>query len=235
MILLKKNGFRIRDKEKDKYMAEDKNLFILNHPVIQHSLSLLRSIDCPDEEFRRLIKRIATLMGYEVFKALDTAPITVQTPLESMQGLALKKPYPVIVPILRAGLGIAEGLSEALPEAATGHIGVYRDEETFQPHAYLCRLPDLKERKVFLVDPMLATGGSAVYALDTLVRKGARKEDITLVCLVAAPEGVKAIRQKYPNIPLYCAALDRCLNERAFICPGLGDAGDRLFGTGTAG
>lgn len=207
------------------------NLTIVDHPLVQHKLSIMRQKDTPDHVFRQLLDEIAQLMA---FKLLDDWPLTtrtVETPIEALEAPTLKEPYPVIVPILRAGLGMSAGLHKMIPEASVGHIGVYRDEQTHKPVEYLVRLPEAEGRAVILVDPMLATGGSAIFALDAITKKGVPADKIRFLTLLAAPEGVKAVMQAYPDVLLYTASLDKCLNENAFIVPGLGDAGDRVFGT----
>lgn len=209
-----------------------KNLYILNHPIIQDRLSLIRQKDTSFSDFRRILKDMAVLMTYEVTKDLPLTTKTIQTPMVEMEAPVLAEPEPVIIPILRAGLGLSDGAKEVLTSAILGHIGVYRDEETHRPVEYLVRLPkEIKERNVLLVDPMLATGYSAKYALDVLIREGVKPAQIKFMVLVAAPEGVKILEEAYPDIPIYSAALDNHLNENAFIIPGLGDAGDRICGT----
>lgn len=208
-----------------------RNLYIVDHPLVLHKLSLMRDEACPKVLFRTLLREIAMLMGYEVTAHLPIEMKPVTTPLETMDAPFVKGKKPVIVPILRAGLGLSDGLEIVMPNARVGHIGLYRDEETKKPVEYLVKLPDLASRSVILVDPMLATGHSAEYALDLLVKHGAERNKIHFMVLVAAPEGVKVIEEAYPDIPVYTATLDRELNEKAYILPGLGDAGDRIFGT----
>lgn len=207
------------------------NLFVADHPLILHKLSLMRDVSCNKAQFKLLLKEIALLMGYELTRPLPMTTRPIQTPLCAMEAPVLAGKKPVIVPVLRAGLGMAEGLEELMPAARIGHIGLYRDEKTHEPVEYLVRLPSTDGRIFILVDPMLATGNSARHAIDVLVREGAKPEDIRFMALVAAPEGVKVIQESYPMIKIYVAALDNHLNEKAYIVPGLGDAGDRLFGT----
>lgn len=207
------------------------NLTIVDHLLVQHKLSHMRQKDTPDHVFRQLLDEIAQLMAFKVTENLPMTTRTIETPIESMEAPVLKEPYPVIVPILRAGLGMSNGLHKMLPEASVGHIGVYRDEQTHKPVEYLVRLPDPKGRDFILVDPMLATGGSAIFALDAITKKGVSTSQIRFMALVAAPEGVKELTDAYPDVPIFVASLDKYLNEKAFIVPGLGDAGDRIFGT----
>jgi len=211
--------------------SEFPNLHIINHPLIQHKLTQMRKTVTPKHEFRQLLREIALLMGYEITRDLPLVKETIDTPLTSMEAPAIAGPKPAIVPILRAGLGMADGLLELIPEADEGHIGMYRDPLTKKPVEYLVKLPNTKERVFFLVDPMLATGNSAVAAVDILIKYGANPAKIKFMALVAAPEGVRVFNEKYAHIPIYTAALDEKLNEKAYILPGLGDAGDRLFGT----
>jgi uracil phosphoribosyltransferase len=182
-------------------------------------------------DFKRYLKEISFLMGYELTRHLPLTTRPVQTPVEQMTAPVLKDELPVIVPILRAGLGMSDGLQELMPESSVGHIGVYRDEATHRPHEYLVRLPEPRGRAFIVTDPMLATGYSAVHAFGVMIARGIESSRISFMCLLSAPEGVRVIEQAYPDIPVYTAALDRQLNDQAYICPGLGDAGDRLFGT----
>jgi uracil phosphoribosyltransferase len=207
------------------------NLYIINHPLIQHKLTQMRKVNTPKHAFRQLLREIALLMGYEITRDLPLTKETITTPLTSMEAPVIAGPNPAIIPILRAGLGMADGLLELIPEADEGHIGMYRDPITKKPVEYLVKLPSANGRIFFLVDPMLATGNSAVAAVDTLIEHGAKATNIKFMALVAAPEGVRVFNQKYSHIPIYTAALDEKLNEKAYIIPGLGDAGDRLFGT----
>jgi uracil phosphoribosyltransferase len=203
---------------------------VFDHPLIQHKLTYLRDRDTGIRAFRALLYQIAGLMVYEATRAFPTVRIAVQTPMEETAGLRLQGKI-TVVPVLRAGLGMAEGILEMMPEARVGHLGIYRDERTLQPVAYLKRLPkDLNAGPVLLVDPMLATGGSSAAAVTTLRQSGAT--DLRLICLVASPEGIARIHAEHPGVPIYTAAIDRQLNEKGYILPGLGDAGDRLYGTG---
>ena len=206
------------------------NLHVIDHPLITHKLSIMRSRKTGSKDFRELLNEIAMLMGYEVFRDLPLEEITIETPITKMKAKMVSGRKLAIVPILRAGLGMVDGLQNLVPVAKVGHIGMYRDPETHKPVEYYCKLPtDIEERLVVLVDPMLATGGSAVDALCKLKEHGCR--NIRFMCLVAAPEGVKAVQEAHPDVDIYTAALDECLNEHAYIVPGLGDAGDRIFGT----
>ncbi|OAP98715.1 uracil phosphoribosyltransferase [Ligilactobacillus aviarius] len=203
---------------------------VLDHPLIQHKLTIIRNKDCGTREFREVVNEIAELMVYEVCRDMPLEDIKVETPVATAVEKRLAGEKVVVVPILRAGLGMVDGVLELLPAAKVGHIGMYRDEETLQPHEYFVKMPDhLDKREMIIVDPMLATGGSAIAAVDALKKRGAKS--IRFVCLVAAPEGVKALREAHPDIDVYAAALDDHLNENGYIVPGLGDAGDRLFGT----
>lgn len=206
------------------------NLHVIDHPLITHKLSIMRNRKTGSKDFRELLNEIAMLMGYEVFRDLPLEEITIETPITKMKAKMVSGRKLAIVPILRAGLGMVDGLQNLVPVAKVGHIGMYRNPETHKPVEYYCKLPtDIEERLVVLVDPMLATGGSAVDALCKLKEHGCR--NIRFMCLVAAPEGVKAVQEAHPDVDIYTAALDECLNEHAYIVPGLGDAGDRIFGT----
>ena len=206
------------------------NQHVIDHPLITHKLSIMRNRKTGSKDFRELLNEIAMLMGYEVFRDLPLEEITIETPITKMKAKMVSGRKLAIVPILRAGLGMVDGLQNLVPVAKVGHIGMYRDPETHKPVEYYCKLPtDIEERLVVLVDPMLATGGSAVDALCKLKEHGCR--NIRFMCLVAAPEGVKAVQEAHPDVDIYTAALDECLNEHAYIVPGLGDAGDRIFGT----
>ena len=207
------------------------NLFILDHPLIQHKLSLMRDESRSTMGFRQLLKEASLLMGYELTRDLPLVTERLETPLARMEAPVLAGKKLAIVPILRAGLGMAQGLHELIPSAREGHIGLYRDPKTKQAIEYLVKLPDPEGRLFILVDPMLATGNSAVYAADVLNRHGVEDAQIRFLSLVAAPEGVRHFHAQHPRIPIYLAALDSHLDDDAFIVPGLGDAGDRLFGT----
>lgn len=206
------------------------NLTVIAHPLIDHKMTLLRDRRTGTRDFKQLVSEIATLIAYEVTRDLPTEPIEVETPLETMMGEQVSGRKLALVPILRAGLGMVDGIAQLIPLARVGHIGMYRDEETLRPHDYYFKIPGAEGVRDFLVlDPMLATGGSAVAAVDALKQAGARS--IRLLCLVAAPEGVTRMLEHHPDVRIYTAALDRELNHQGFILPGLGDAGDRLFGT----
>lgn len=205
------------------------NVFVIDHPVIQTKLTELRDYTADHRKFRTLLDEIALLMTYEVTRDWPTKPRPVRTPLEQMTGRVLARQV-TLVPILRAGLGMADGVLQVLPEARLGHLGVRRNEETLEPIAYYQKLPpDIADTEVLLIDPMLATGGSAVAAVDFLKKAGVRS--MKFVCLVAAPEGITSFHKHHPEISIYCAAIDRQLNDKGYILPGLGDAGDRIFGT----
>ena len=203
---------------------------VLDHPLIQHKLSIIRDKNCGTREFRQCVNEIAELMVYEVSRDMPLEDVEVETPITKSNTKLLAGKKVVVVPILRAGIGMVDGILELIPAAKVGHIGMYRDEETLQPHEYFVKMPDdLENREMIIVDPMLATGGSAIMAVDALKKRGAKS--IKFVCLVAAPEGVKAFREAHPDVDIYSASLDEYLNEDGYIVPGLGDAGDRLFGT----
>lgn len=206
------------------------NVTVFDHPLILHKLSILRDKNTPSKDFRALVSEIATLMCYEATRDLPTEEIEIETPIckTKVKHIAGKKM--AIVPILRAGLGMVEGISALVPSARIGHIGLYRDEETLKPIEYYCKLPkDIGERDVFVVDPMLATGGSGIDAVSQIKIRNPRS--IKFMCIIAAPEGIEAFTKVHPDVPVYCAALDEKLNEKGYIVPGLGDAGDRIFGT----
>jgi len=206
-----------------------RNVVLIDHPVIQTKLTELRDYTADHRKFRALLNEIASPMVYEVTRDWPTTPKPVQTPMERMTGRVLARRV-TLVPILRAGLGMAEGVLRLLPDARLGHLGVYRDEKTLEPVSYYQKLPpDIAATEVLLIDPMLATGGSALAAVHVLKNSGVTS--LKFVCLVAAPEGIAALHRQYPEVPIFCAAVDRQLNEKGYILPGLGDAGDRLFGT----
>jgi uracil phosphoribosyltransferase len=211
--------------------AEFPNLHILDHPLIQHKLSLLRRKGTPTSAFRQLLKEIALLMGYELTRALPMTSERIETPVAGMEAPVLAGRKPVIVSILRAGLGMAEGMHELMPAAREGHIGLYRDAETKSPVEYFVKLPEQRGRLFILVDPMLATGYSAIYAVDVLNKHQVSDQNIRFLALVAAPEGMRVFQEAHPDVHVYVAALDERLDDHAYIIPGLGDAGDRLFGT----
>lgn len=202
---------------------------LVEHPLIEAALTCLRHRDCPGPEFRHHVRRIASLMVPTVTADLPTRPVPCETPLELTDGVEITRPV-VLAPILRAGIGFLDGFFDLLPDASVAHVGLARNEETLKPEPYYFRAPaHLPESEVIVLDPMLATGGSAIEAVNTLASAGARH--LCLACLVAAPEGVAAFETAHPEVPIYAAALDRCLNEKGYILPGLGDAGDRIFGT----
>ena len=206
------------------------NVYVLDHPLIQHKLAILRSKDTPVKEFRELVGEIAGLMCYEATRNLPTKEVSVETPITTATCRMLAGKKMAIVPILRAGLGMVDSMVSLIPSAKIGHIGLYRDPETHKPVEYYCKLPDdIGNRQVFVVDPMLATGGSAIAAIDFLKQHGCKQ--IIMMNIIGCPEGVKAVTEVHPDVDIYLAALDEKLNERAYIVPGLGDAGDRIFGT----
>lgn len=206
------------------------NVNVMTHPLIQHKVTLIRSVDTGTKDFRQLLEEIALLMGYEITRDLPLEDVEVQTPLVKAIGKQIAGKKLGIVPILRAGLGMVNGLLELMPMAKVGHVGMYRDPETLKPVEYYCKLPsDLADRRIIVTDPMLATGGSAAAAISLLKEKGAR--EIQLMCLVAAPEGIEVVNKAHPDVRIYVAALDEKLNDHGYILPGLGDAGDRIFGT----
>ncbi|MBE6564997.1 MAG: uracil phosphoribosyltransferase [Ruminococcaceae bacterium] len=208
----------------------NKQLTIFDHPLIQHKISILRSVETSSNQFRALVEEITMLMCYEAMRDLPLEEVEVETPLTKTKTKMLAGVKLAVVPILRAGLGMVNGVLNLVPSARVGHIGLYRDEETLEPHEYYCKLPkNIGSRLVIVTDPMLATGGSAVDAIKLIKQHGGKK--IKFMCLIAAPEGVKALTEAHPDVEVYCAHLDECLNERGYIVPGLGDAGDRIFGT----
>ena len=205
-------------------------LHIINHPLVLHKLSIMRNKETSTKMFRELLKEIAMLMGYELTRDLPLKDIEIETPVSKMTAKTIAGKKLAIVPILRAGLGMVDGLLSLVPVAKVGHIGLYRDPDTHMPVEYYCKLPfDIEDRIVIVVDPMLATGGSAADALQMLKDKGCN--NLRLMCLVGAPEGVKKVQEAHPDVDIFIAALDEKLNDHAYIVPGLGDAGDRLFGT----
>ena len=206
------------------------NVFIMEHPLIQHKISMLRSKDTGTNEFRKLIEEIAVLMGYEALRDLPTEDVEVETPLEICQSPMIAGKKLAIVPVLRAGLGMVSGITTLVPSAKIGHIGLYRDPKTLEPVEYYCKLPaDCGQREVFVVDPMLATGGSACAALSMLKKHGCRH--IRLLDIIAAPEGIARVQREHPDVDIYVCSVDEKLNDHGYIIPGLGDAGDRIFGT----
>lgn len=206
------------------------NVTYIDHPLVQHKISMLRKKTTGTNEFRTLVEEIATLMGYEALRDLPMEDVEVETPIETCMTPMLAGKKLAIVPILRAGLGMVNGVLSLVPSAKIGHIGLYRDEETHEPHEYFCKLPNpIEQRTIVVTDPMLATGGSAVAAIDFIKQHGGKH--IKFMCIIAAPEGVKRLHEAHPDVQIYVGHLDRELNENAYICPGLGDAGDRIFGT----
>lgn len=204
--------------------------FIADHPLIQHKVTLLRDKNTSSKQFRELIQEITELMVYESTRDLPMCEVEVETPLAKTIGRQIAGRKLAFVPILRAGLGMVDGAVELVPSARVGHIGLYRDETTLKPVEYYCKLPgDIHEREVIVLDPMLATGGSAVDAIGQIKKRGPKS--IKFMCIIAAPEGLKALQEAHPDVQIYCASLDKCLNENGYIVPGLGDAGDRIFGT----
>lgn len=202
----------------------------MTHPLIKHKITLMRNEKTSTKEFRNLVEEVAMLMGYEALSDLQMIETRVKTPIEETRQPVIAGKKLAIVPILRAGLGMVSGVQALVPSARIGHIGLYRDPETHEPHEYYCKLPEpIEERQILVVDPMLATGGSAIAAVDFIKQHGGKR--IKFMSIIAAPEGVKALTQAHPDVQLYVGCLDRCLNENAYICPGLGDAGDRIFGT----
>ena len=205
-------------------------VYVFDHPLIQHKVALMRMKETNVKDFRDLAREIAMLMGFEATRNLELEEVEIETPMCSTKVNMLKGEDIAIVPILRAGLGFVDGMLELVPNAKVGHVGLYRDPETHEPVEYYCKLPkDIGKRKIFVLDPMLATGGSAVAAIDFIKKRGGK--DIVFMCLIAAPEGIKALQDAHPDVDIYIAAKDERLNENAYIIPGLGDAGDRLYGT----
>ena len=206
------------------------NVIILTHPLIKHKITMLRDINTGTNEFRKLVEEIATLMGYEALRDLPLEDIEVTTPIETCKSPVISGRKLAIVPILRAGLGMVDGILNLTPTAKVGHIGLYRDPVTHEPHEYYCKLPSpIEERTIIVLDPMLATGGSAVDAIRMIKEHGGRK--IKFMCIIAAPEGLERLHNECPDVQIYVGNLDRCMNDNKYIMPGLGDAGDRIFGT----
>jgi len=211
-------------------IENDNGVIVIDHPLITHKLTQLRNKETGTNEFRKIVNEIGGLMVYEITRDLELEEVSIETPVAPMKAKQLAGEKLVICPILRAGLGMVDGILQMLPSARVGHIGLYRDEETLQPVEYFAKFPNkLDERLVIIVDPMLATGGSAISSVDIVKNHGAK--NIKFVCLVAAPVGVQALRKAHPDVPLYIASLDEKLNEKGYIVPGLGDCGDRIFGT----
>lgn len=207
-----------------------KNVFELKHPLIEHKLAILRDKKTGTKEFRELISEIGMFLCYEAMKDVKLDKVTVTTPIEKLETAKLNEDNYAFIPILRAGMGMLDGVITVVPNAKIGHIGMYRDEKSFKPVNYFFKVPKgIEKKEVFLLDPMLATGGSANDAIELLKEKGVKK--IKFLCIIAAPEGLKAVTKANPDVEIYCAHIDNHLNENAYICPGLGDAGDRIFGT----
>ena len=205
-------------------------VYVFDHPLIQHKTALMRRIDTSVKDFRELAKEVAMLMGFEATRNLPLEDVEIETPMCKTTMKMLKGEDIAIVPILRAGLGFVDGMLALVPNAKVGHVGLYRDPETHQPVEYYCKLPiDIDKRQIFVVDPMLATGGSAAAAIDVIKQRGGK--NITFMCLIAAPEGIEVLQKAHPDVDIYIAAKDDHLNENAYIVPGFGDAGDRLYGT----
>ena len=206
------------------------NVLVFDHPLIQHKVTLMRKTETNNKEFRELAKEVVTLMGYEATRNLPLMDVEIETPICKTTQKMLKGEDIEIVPILRTGLGFVDGMLALYPNAKVGHVGLYRDPETHTPVEYYCKLPkDIEKRTIFVVDPMLATGGSAIDAINSIKARGGK--DIIFMCLIAAPEGIEALQKAHPDVDIYIAQQDERLNEHAYIVPGLGDAGDRLFGT----
>lgn len=204
-------------------------LYVMNHPLIVHKLSIMRDKNTCVKDFRECAHEVALLLGYEATKDMELEAYEIETPIQKTTAKRIKRPI-ALVPILRAGLGMVDALMDLVPAAKIGHIGLYRNEETLEPVEYYCKLPtDIEEREVLVLDPMLATGGSASAAINFIKKRGAK--NIRFVCIIAAPEGVEELQKTHPDVDIYCGALDEKLNEHGYIMPGLGDAGDRLFGT----
>ena len=208
----------------------NENIVICDHPLLKHKISILRDKTTGTNEFRTVVEEIAMFVGYEALRNLELEEVEIETPIEKAMCPVIAGKKAAIVPILRAGLGMVGGMLKLMPSAKIGHIGMYRDEETFEPHEYFCKLPaPIEERKIFVVDPMLATGGSAIDAINSIKSRGGK--DITFLCIIAAPEGLEKLSAAHPDVKIFVGNLDRELNANAYICPGLGDAGDRIFGT----
>ena len=205
-------------------------IYVFDHPLIQHKVALMRMQETNVKDFRQLAKEIAILMGFEATRDLELEQVEIETPMCKTKVNMLKGEDIAIVPILRAGLGFVDGMLELVPNAKVGHVGLYRDPDSHEPVEYYCKLPaDIEKRRIFVLDPMLATGGSASAAIEFIKKRGGK--DITFMCLMAAPEGIKVLQDAHPDVDIYIAAKDERLNEKAYILPGLGDAGDRLYGT----
>ena len=209
-----------------------KNVHVIEHPLIEHKLTIIRDKKTGTKDFREIVNEIARLLAYEVSRDLPLEDVEIETPLVKTTEKKLAGKKVVVVPILRAGLGMVDGILDLIPAARVGHVGLYRDEETMEPVEYFVKMPNhLENRQLYIVDPMLATGGSAIAAIDSVLDRGAKAENIKFICIVAAPEGVKALHEAHPDVEIFTASLDEKLDENAYIVPGLGDAGDRLYGT----
>jgi uracil phosphoribosyltransferase len=212
------------------YYNGQKNIIVFDHPLLKHKITMMRKKETGTNEFRKMVEEIAVLMGFEALNDLPLEYVEIETPIEKCESPVIAGKKLAIVPILRAGLGMVEGILELVPTAKVGHIGLYRDPKTHEPHEYYCKLPaNIDQRLIVVTDPMLATGGSAIAAVDYIKKYGGKH--IKFLSIIAAPEGIEALAKAHPDIQIYCAQVDRCLNENAYICPGLGDAGDRIFGT----
>ena len=212
------------------YYNGQKNIIVFDHPLLKHKITMMRKKDTGTSEFRKMVEEIAVLMGFEALNDLPLEYVEIETPIEKCESPVISGKKLAIVPILRAGLGMVNGILELVPTAKVGHIGLYRDPSTHEPHEYYCKLPsNIDQRLIVVTDPMLATGGSAIAAVDFIKKYGGKQ--IKFLSIIAAPEGIEALAKAHPDIQIYCAQVDRCLNEHAYICPGLGDAGDRIFGT----
>lgn len=207
-----------------------KNVYVLNHPLITHKLAVLRDKKTGTKEFRELVNEIAMFLCYEAMSDAKLDSVTIETPIQKLKTKKLNEDKYAFVPILRAGMGMLDGVISVIPNAKIGHIGMYRNETTFEPVNYFFKVPkDISKREVVILDPMLATGGSVVDAISLIKEKGVKK--IKVLCIIAAPEGIELVNKKYPDVKIYCANIDKCLNEKKYIVPGLGDAGDRIYGT----
>lgn len=225
-----KNNMNTTNTNQKLLWENEPNITIMEHPLIQHKISMLRDKNTGTNEFRTLVSEIAMLMGFEALRDLPTEDIEIETPIETCQTPFIAGKKMAIVPILRAGLGMVDGVLQLVPSAKVGHIGLYRDPETHEPHEYYCKLPSpIDQRTILIVDPMLATGGSGSDAISMIKAHGGKQ--IKFMCIIAAPEGLKKIHEDHPDVQIYVGHLDRELNQDAYICPGLGDAGDRIFGT----
>lgn len=206
------------------------NVYVMDHPLIQHKIGLIRRKETGTKDFRQSVSEIASLICYEATRNLPLADVEIETPICTTTVKQLKGRKLAVIPILRAGLGMVDGMLALVPNAKVGHVGLYRDPETHEPVEYYCKLPaDIDKRQIFVVDPMLATGGSASAAIDFIKQRGGK--NIIFMCLIAAPEGIEVLQKAHPDVDIFIAAKDECLNENAYILPGLGDAGDRLYGT----